>query len=293
MPARREQLREHLAGLVRQESPDLVVFPEMALVPDWNRLDRLGAEPLDGPTVSLAAQLAAQHRCNLCLPIVEQSHGGRFNTAVYIDRAGSAAGTYRKHTPTRGELEAGIRAGADGQQPVRLDGLRIGTAICMDENYPDLIWNHIRTGVDLLVFPAYTFAGLLLSHWAFNCGVPVVCAYPNDAVVYDRDGRLLAEAAARTSTVGAGFHPLWVAHTLDLQSRIYHLDYNQDKLPALRERYGRGLNLQLFERDGRFRLTVVSGELDIACIEQEMGFIPLQTYIAETRALADRCREQG
>ncbi len=290
LDARRNQLREHLAELVRQEGPDLVVFPEMALVPDWNRLEGLGAERLDGPVVTLAFQLAAEHRCNLCLPLVEASDGGPFNTAVYVDRTGRLAGLYRKHTPTRGELELGMRAGAHGQGPVRLDGLRVGTAICMDENYPDLIWNHIRSGVDLLAFPAYTFAGALIANWAFNCGVPMVCAYPGEAMVYDRDGHVLAEAGTRTTTVGSGFHPQWVAHTLNLQSRIYHLDYNQDKLPALRERYGRTLNIRLLERDGRMLITVLSDALGIDQVEQAMGLLPLQTYLAETRALADRCR---
>ncbi|MFA5690006.1 MAG: hypothetical protein WC959_12865 [Kiritimatiellales bacterium] len=56
---------------------------------------------------------------------------------------GTVAGIYRKKVSTPAEIRRGIRAGKSDQPPVMLDGLRIGTAICFDENFPDQIWHWI------------------------------------------------------------------------------------------------------------------------------------------------------
>ncbi len=290
LPERRESLRQHISALVSEQSPDLLVLPEMALVPDFEELDNLGAEALDGLTVTLISELATQHACNICIPILEDSDGHMFNTAVYVDRNGKTVGKYRKHTPTQGELNVGIRAGVIAPDTILLDGLRVGTAICMDENYPDLMWNYIAKGVDILVFPSYTYGGALISSWALTSGVPLVCAFPWEAVIYDRDGSTLAIGGSRTSTVIFGHHPLWIASDVNMQSRIYHLDGNQLKLPDIMKKYGSKIDCQLMVREARMRITMVSEDLDIDQLENEFGLVGWQKYVSDTRAKADATR---
>lgn len=288
---RREGLRAHLTALLKEQKPDLVVVPEVALLPDLNKQANCGAELIDGPTIGCVAELAKLHGSNICIPIVEADKGNKYNTAVYLNRQGLVAGKFRKHTPTRMELELGVLPGEDNPEPVIIDGLRIGTAICYDENYPDLMWHYFTKGVDLLVFPAYTYGGKLMQNWALTCGVPLIVAFPWESVIYDRDGSILADGGTWTSTIKLGNHPAWIAKDINMQSRIYHLDYNQVKISELGHKYGNKIEVRLIVREARFQITVVSDTLDIDQLEKEMDLLPLQRYIMETRALADKMRK--
>jgi predicted amidohydrolase len=290
MEERRAGLRTHLDALLTTQKPDLVVVPEMALVPDFDKQPNCGAEPLQGPTIRAVADLARRHKANLCMPIIEDEGGRKYNTAVYLNRQGQVAGKFRKHTPTRGELKLHVLPGENNPAPVVIDGLRVGTAICYDENYPDLMWHYFATGIDLLVFPAYTYSGKLMQNWALTCAVPLVAAFPWESAIYDREGSILAEGGTWTPTIKLGNHPAWLVADLNMQSRIYHLDCNQAKIPDIGKRYGRKVDIKLLLREARFQLTVLADDLDIDELEREMQLLPLPRYIMETRAAADALR---
>lgn len=284
LPRRREALRAHVSALLTEVRPDLLILPEVVVATGLGREAGWGAESIDAGTVPLMAELAAAFKTTICVPIIEDDNGTLYNTAVYLDRTGKVAGTYRKRMLTLGELERGLRPGAAEQPVVVLDGLRIGTAICFDENFPDQIWSWIEAGVDLLVFPAYTFAGELMRAWAIHCGVPLVCAFPWESVLYDRDGGVIAKAGTLTTTVQFGHHPRWLAATLNFRSRIYHLDYNQERLKDLRARYGAQVDVRTMERDGRFMLTARADDVNLDAVDRELGLTPLQAYLRNARA---------
>lgn len=284
---RRDALRVHITQLLDEGRPDLLLLPETVIATGIGPEERRGAEPVDGPTVSLASEVAAQANANICIPIVEDDDGVLYNTAVYIDRSGGVAGLYRKIVPTTGELDQGIRPGTAGQAPVVLDGLHLGTAICFDLNFPDQAWHWISAGIDLLVFPSYTYAGELMRHWAMACGVPLVCAFPWESVVYDRDGTVLAVAGTEISTLRLGFHPPWIVCSVDFRSRIYHLDFNQDRLKELLARHGADVDVQLMVREGRMRIRAVSDDVDLDRLEQDLGLVPVQKYLRDSRTRAD------
>jgi len=285
---RRTALHSHLVELLASQAPDLLVLPETVIAVGFGEAERCGAEQLDGETVAMAAKLAAAHHANICVPIIEVDGGILFNTAVYVDRSGKIAGTYRKQVPTSGETGNGIHPGGPAQSPVILDGLRLGTSICFDQNFPDQIWHWIATGIDLLVFPAYTYAGNLMRSWAVNCGVPLVCAFPWESVIYDRDGKILAEAGTETSTVRFGFHLPWIACTLNLRSRIYHLDFNQERLKEIASRYGANVDVRLMVKDGRMMLTALGDNPSLEQVEKDLALVPLQKYLQESRELSIR-----
>ena len=138
---RRQALRFHVTELLEEQAPDLLILPETVIIPDFDAHDCCGAEPVDGPTVKMMSEIARNFSANICIPIIEADEGMLYNSAIYVDRRGNIVGKYRKHVPMDMEIKCGIRPGGAGQQPVFLDGLRAGTAICFDQNYPDLIWN--------------------------------------------------------------------------------------------------------------------------------------------------------
>lgn len=279
---RRDALGAHLSGLLASIRPDLIVLPELSVAIGIEDNPEC-SEMIDGPTVTLVSEIAASASVNICVPILERDNRGLHNSAVYLDRSGRVAGLYRKQMPTAGELRRGIIPGGAAQPPVVVDGVRIGTAICFDENFPDQIWHWIDAGVDLLVFPAYTFAGELMRGWALNCGVPLVCAFPWESVIYDRDGSVPTRAGSLTTTVRFGHHPKWIAARLDMRRRIYHLDGNQMLLEKLTARYAQELQIRLMVQDGRMMISYGAGIGDIEAIEHEFNLVPLQDYLRESR----------
>ncbi len=280
---RRKTLNRHITELLNEQSPDLLVLPEIVIIPDFDRHNNCGAETLNGPTVEMISKIAKNFTTNLCIPIIEIDNCSLYNTAVYVDRRGIIAGKYRKHVPTAMEAKRGISPWKESQKPTVLDGLRICTAICFDENYPDLIWNCIVSGVDMLIFPSYTYGGNLMRYWALSCGVPLVCAFPWESVIYDRDGTILAKAGTFTDTVRFGNHSPWITCNINLNRRVYHLDGNQNKLKAIAAKYGAKVDVRLMIRDARVMITVNSDDIELDCIEQEMELLPLHQYLRESR----------
>lgn len=287
---RRNSLCTHLTDLLSEQSLDFVVLPELAIIPDLDKHNSVPAETINGPTVTGVTGLARKFNTGIVIPIIEKDGDTFYNTAVFVSRDGQVAGRYRKNIPTRIELDLGIRPGELNPDPVAIDGFRIGSAICYDENYPDLIWNWIRKKIDIMIFPSYTYAGRLISAWSLHCGVPLIAAFPWEAVIYDRDGNMLAEGGSWTTTIRFGFHPAWITCQLDMQSRIYHLDYNQSKITDMHARYGSKLDIRLMVKEARMLITAVSDDVSIEQVEREMELMPLQEYLVETRALADKLR---
>jgi len=281
---RRDELRNLLCAHIEEERPDLVVLPETVLTEDMQCPPAEYAEPEDGISAQMIAEIAQKYSVNICFPFVELLKNRYYNCALYINREGRHAGKYHKRVPTPAELDRGIMPGSAVQDAAVIDGIRIGTAICFDENFPDLIWDHISMGVDLIVFPSYTYAGELMRNWAYNCGVPLVCAFPWESVIYDRDGTVLAKAGSDTSTVYLGYHPPRVCATISMQSRMYHLDYNQTKLKEIYKKYGGIVNVKLLVPDGRMMITALKPDININRIEQEFGLVPLGRYLRTSRA---------
>jgi predicted amidohydrolase len=168
--------RRRLSDLVRQAAEhgaELVVFPEetMYAPPDGGPLDGT-AEPLDGPFVELAQELARTHRLALVAGMHEKTGdplGRPYNTIIVVDRRGVLIGSYRKlHVfDALGYQEsAHVLPGDRPPLTVELDGIRIGILNCYDLRFPELARALVDGGAELLVMSAAWFGGSLKEdHW--------------------------------------------------------------------------------------------------------------------------------
>ena len=125
------------------------------------------AEPLDGPTGSRLAALAAELDIVLVGSLFERRAAGLYhNTAVVYDRAQGAVGHYRKmHIPddpgfyekfyfTPGDAE-GVAAGdrLGGFAPIDTSVGRLGLLVCWDQWYPEAARLMALAGAELLLYP--------------------------------------------------------------------------------------------------------------------------------------------
>lgn len=120
------------------------------------------AEPLDGPTGSRLAALAAELDIVLVGSLFERRAAGLYhNTAVVYDRAQGAVGHYRKmHIPddpafyekfyfTPGDADGP----GQGFAPIETSLGRLGVLVCWDQWYPEAARLMALAGAELLLYP--------------------------------------------------------------------------------------------------------------------------------------------
>ncbi|OHB79248.1 MAG: hypothetical protein A2W31_08745 [Planctomycetes bacterium RBG_16_64_10] len=177
------------------------------------------------------AEVARNNHCYVVYSAIRELPDGTWrNSSVLLDRQGAVAGTYNKNHPTIGELDDGIRAG--NEVPViDCDFGRVGLAICFDLNFDALRLQYVKAKPDLIVFSSMYHGGLMQSYWAYSCRCHFVAAiYPScPSQIRDPLGRVVAS--------NTNYFDFAVA-TVNLDSRLVHLDYNWDRLRALKQHYG-------------------------------------------------------
>lgn len=111
------------------------------------------AEPVDGPTVRLLADLSARHRIVLVGGFCERSYGERpFNSLVVVDH-GEVLAVYRK-THLWG-TEKNVFAAGDKPAPVLTTSVgRVAAMICYDLEFPEMVREVALRGAQLVVAPS-------------------------------------------------------------------------------------------------------------------------------------------
>ena len=135
--------------LDRHAGADLVVFPELFLGGyTASGIDELALD-LDGPEVGEMGRLARENDAAVIFGLHERVPGGVTNSAVFVDRRGNLAGSYRK-THLFGD-ERGAFVAGDELVVVDLDGIELGLMICFDVEFPEVARPLALAGADLLV----------------------------------------------------------------------------------------------------------------------------------------------
>lgn len=160
---------ERVESLLRSTpGVDLFVLPELWSVGYFNfdRYEEL-AETLDGPTISMCRRVALDLGAAVHVgSIVERDTEGRlFNTAVYIDKTGRIAQTYRKiHVFGYQSLESELLTPGDTLSVVDSAFGALGSTTCYDLRFPGL-WQELGArGAEAVVVPA-AWPAARREHW--------------------------------------------------------------------------------------------------------------------------------
>lgn len=153
--ADRSVLRD-IVGEAARGGARLVVLPELTAcggVITATEQARAAAEPLDGPTVALCADLSAEHGCVVVVGLAETGkRGAVHNTAVVLD-GGAVVATYRKVHLWGAEKEA-FQPGTDRPPVVQTSAGRVGVMICYDLEFPEWVRLAAEAGAEVVVVPA-------------------------------------------------------------------------------------------------------------------------------------------
>ncbi len=165
-------------SLVRAAAADgatLVLLPEK-----WSLLGRgedllAGAEPIDGPAITWAREVARELGLDLVAGSVSERVGGDpplRNTSLHIGPDGGIRATYRKihlfDVEVDGTVYRESEHEAPGDTPVlsaAADGTSLGLSICYDLRFPELFRILAIEGARVLLVPAAFTLATTRDHW--------------------------------------------------------------------------------------------------------------------------------
>ena len=215
------------------DQPDLVVVPEMcdryadftpAQMNDFSRT--LGEQLLE-----YFREQARRHECYLTYPALRCFDDGTWrNSLQMIDRRGEIMGAYDKnHVVVSETTESGVLCG--GEAPLfECDFGRVACAICFDLNFDELRLKYKAAQPDLILFSSMYHGGLMQAYWAYSCRAHFVAAVAGSpSAMISPLGQTIASTTNYTDHVTA---------TVNLDCRLAHLDFNAEKLKALKAKYG-------------------------------------------------------
>jgi predicted amidohydrolase len=270
----------HIVDREAAQGDDLVLLPET-----WLGQKDHEPEPLDGPTITTMAALAAKHQCYVVCPIDRIDSARRFNTSVLIDRAGQVAGRYDKVYPYWSEFEVQPPVSVGDEAPVfEVDFGRLGLAICFDANFPE-VWKRLADqGAELVAWSSAYSAGTTLQAHALNHHFYIVTStQKSDCIVYDLTGQETLYEKSDDLNV--------TRTTLDLDRGIYHADFNLERRDRLlKERASEVEQERYLEREAWFVLRAARPGVSARALARAYGLEELRDYIERSRHEIDRMR---
>jgi beta-ureidopropionase len=278
--------------LAGKQGVDIAVLPELyALIGLEGEIGPATAEPLDGPSVSLASQYARRYGMYVISAFLERTaNEAIYNSAALLDRQGDLIGVYHKIYPAWPEFSATPDGGpygvSIGQQAdvFDTDFGRIGIQICFDSMFPTG-WRRLRQqGAKVIFFSSLFPAGKRLQARAsdYNCYV-VASTWQYPSLVVDITGDIISETGP--------FSPLAV-HELDLDRDVFDGDFQLAKIKHALEKYQGLLSGTWHPREGWIVLEAHGDDLTVAQVAEEYGLEPAWRYIERSRVEIDRMRAE-
>ncbi|MDB5390614.1 MAG: nitrilase, partial [Planctomycetaceae bacterium] len=273
-----QALRE-MTAKVAKERPDFICYPEGCTCVGAGFEKGVATAPDLEPYVAEVGKIAKEFNTAIIAPFLERSAGRTYNSVPIVDRQGKLVLVYRKNYPTIPELEAGISPGHE--VPVaECDGVRVGAAVCFDANFDQVAAELERQRARLVFWPSMFWGGQLLQHWALRYGFAVVVSYGAESAIIDMNGRYLVKQGASTFQVQRKHLPPWAVADVVINRELYHLDYNQDKLPAICDKYRPDVDVDVWEPEGIFLMASRRPDLKVESIATEFGLETMRDYLA-------------
>jgi hypothetical protein len=258
--------------------------PDLILLPEYCDLSAAGEKYLSvrkNQVLDYFATVAKTNRCYLVFGMKrEESEGIWRNSCVILDREGQIAGIYDKNFPTIEEMESGTKAGKEAPL-FRFDFGTVGIAICFDLNFNELLEKYAAKKPRLILFSSMYHGGLAQSIWAYKCRSHFVGS------VYKGTPSEIRNPMGEVIASSTNYYDFTMAR-INLDCRLVHLDYNQNKLTALKEKYGTGVTIT---DPGKLGAVLVASEDKNVTVDQmikEFGIELLDDYFDRSREFRQR-----
>jgi len=250
-PAENLVVADRLTRAAAAEGAQLIVLPEKWTAMGSEQQLREAAEPLDGPAVRWAREVAGELGVELIAGSIVERVAGReklANTCVHVDRHGEIKAVYRKVHMFDVDVGGRSYPESDHEEPGEKivesstnDDVGLGMSICYDVRFPELYRILAVRGARVFPLPAAFTLATTRDHWetllraraienqAFVVAANQIGEHPGAghsggrSMIVDPWGIVLAQASDAVGHIVA---------ELDLQRQ----DEVRERLPALANR---------------------------------------------------------
>lgn len=267
---------------VLPDQPDLIVVPEACdRYPSFTMEQRKRYYQYRGDRIrDFYRQVARENHCYIaysaCRWLPEETTLPYRNSTQIIGRDGEIVGIYDKNHLVPAELDNGEIAYGTEAPVFQLDFGRVGCAICFDLNFDELMRRYAEQKPDLLIFSSMYHGGLSQEYWAYSCRSYFAGAICND------QSRILnpfGETVASTTN-----YYNFITGKVNLDYALVHIDYNDPKYRAAKEKYGDRLIIHDPGHIGAVMLTYEGTDRTVKDIIQEFDIMLLDDYFNGCRA---------
>ena len=248
---------------VLPDNPDLIVLPEVC---DMSDAGKEYLEVRKNQVLDYFASVSAKHSCYIAFGMFrEESTGIWKNSCVVLDRKGGIAGIYDKNFPTIPEMEKGIKRG-NSAALIQCDFGKVAVAICFDLNFDELLAHYAAEKPDLIIFSSMYHGGLVQSTWAYKCRAHFIGSvhHGNPSEIRNPMGDVMATTTNYFD---------YAVTEINLDSRLVHLDFNWDRLDALKKKYGPSVTIT---DPGRLGTVLVTSEDKNITVDQMIAEFKLE-----------------
>ncbi|MDO9540724.1 MAG: carbon-nitrogen hydrolase family protein [Kiritimatiellia bacterium] len=280
-----DYLRDQIAQVL-PDKPDLIVLPECCdRPPNFTLKERFDYYRLRGNRVLEALTgIAREQHCHITYPAARSMPDGSWRNSVQlIDRQGRIAAIYDKYHPVVTENEAGIMSGTNAVV-AECDFGRVGFAICFDLNFDEIRQKYVKAKPDLMLFCSVYHGGLMQAYWAYSGRMFFAAA------ISGVGGFILSPVGEMVARSTNYFN--YITATVNLDYVVAHLDFNWERLKAIRAKYG--AKVQIFD-PGYLGSVLVSSEADDISardMAREFELELLDDYFARSLAVQAQHRKK-
>lgn len=166
---------DRLVADAARQGARLVVLPELFNLLGNTATLRAGAETLEGPTLTWAAETARRHDLWLVAGSITELIEGNdrtYNTSCVLSPDGTRIATYRKIHLFDNDIEgaayresASVAPGDEIVSVVLDDEVNLGLSVCYDLRFPELFRALAVRGVHVVALPSAFMARTGVDHW--------------------------------------------------------------------------------------------------------------------------------
>jgi len=264
---------------VLPSQPDLIVLPEVFDHPSGLSAERKTEyyNIRENQVRDHLASVAKANNCYIAFGTRRYDQEGNLrNSCIVLDRTGETAGIYNKNFPTIEEMQEGIVAGTE-IPIIECDFGRVAGVVCFDLNFMELMERYAAEKPDIILFPSMYHGGLKQGDWAYSCRSFFVSALGFDELTSEIRNPLGEVVASSTNY----FHH--VVTTVNLDSKLVHLDGNWQKLRTLKKKYGEAVTIS---DPGRLGAVMIASEKEgVSTIQmiKEFEIEQLDDYFERSR----------
>ena len=233
-------LLERNINQVLPDKPDLIVMPEACDRPIGMSVEEINEfyRQRGNTVLEFLKEKAKKNNCYIAYPCVCEIDGIVFNCCQMIDRKGEVIGVYKKNYTVVGEYTNYNAFCGEEETIFECDFGTVGCIICFDLNFEELRRRIKAKKPDMVIFPSHFLGELLQQYFAYDTRSYLVSSLGHANL----HGGIISPLGQRIAESTLYYNH--VTMTINLDYAVVHLDYNTQKLRAMKEKYGTKVKIE-------------------------------------------------